>query len=160
MSATQVLWRLTWKEYRVQRNLWWAILIMTVMLDALIVCTLAIMDRPPMTAAGHVVIVFGAVAVYLLGCGATLFSLEHEQGTFEFQRLLPTTAGQVYLAKMGLAMASGLALWGCLSLFALLLAALMPTTGQLAVRPSDWGAGVVTFLEIFLWAVFFSLLIR
>ena len=51
-----------------------------------------------------------ATAVYMLGCGATLFATERELETFDFQRSLPVDAWRVFTAKTGWALASGCAL--------------------------------------------------
>ena len=48
----------------------------------------------------------GLPALYLLGCGAMLFAGEHEAGTYEFQRSLPTPAWPVFAAKVAFALLS------------------------------------------------------
>ena len=157
MNSSISLWRLTWKEYRVQRSLWLAVLILTALIQTCSAFIAALtQDGPPTSGVGYLVSAFVAVGVYMLGCGATLFALEHEHGTFDFQRLLPVPAWQVYVAKLGVGFLSGIVLLAAL----LVLAHALFVGWHAILAPADWLAGCVTFTEIFVWAVLFSLLLR
>ena len=84
-----IFWRLVWKEYRLQRALWVAIVVLTLLLQAIVVWTVA-------DAADRVTYLFGIALVltasYGLGCGVVLFAAERETGTFEFQRAIPASS--------------------------------------------------------------------
>src|SRR5688572_21911630 len=101
MSPAISFWRLTWKEYRTQRSLWLSVLILTALIQICIAVVATLSDPAPITGAGYAAIAFISVAVYMLGCGATLFALEHETGSYDFQRLLPVSVWQMYGAKLG-----------------------------------------------------------
>lgn len=156
MNFTSGFWRLAWKEYRSQRSLWLSVLVLTAIVEVIISLVLSLTNNRPIPSSGHLVVAFVAVAVYLLGCGATLFALEHEGGTFEFQRLLPVSTWHVYWAKIGVGFLSGLGLLAALVLFE----HAFFVGWQPVLAPIDWGAAVINFGEVFLWAVLFSLVLR
>lgn len=155
MLTDTMFWRLVWKEYRVQRSLWLAVVVLTPLVQ---LCPLLYAgfsaQAPP--AGLFVGIALAATAVYMLGCGATLFATERELGTFEFQRSLPVDAWRVFSAKTGLALASGCALS----------AVLWSVTFALFIRPWLLNLeqylliGLVATAEVFAWGVCFSLLLR
>lgn len=151
-----IFWRLFWKEYRLQRALWIAMAVLTAMVQLAIYGALAPIDRPLFlfwTAGGF-------PALYLLGCGATLFAGEHDAGTFDFQRALPVRAATVFLAKTTLALSSGVAMIvpAVLLAFALGGWTLDPEKGfsPLAVLLVSGFFGV----ELLFWSMAFSLLTR
>src|SRR5690606_19105220 len=78
---------LFWKEYRTQRSLWAAILLLALLFGVLLVSwgTLA----GPSGGASRGAIFFAMLAfppVYAWACGALLFAGEHDQETFDFLR--------------------------------------------------------------------------
>lgn len=160
-SDTQ-FWRLVWKEYRVQRPLWLAILIATPVLQAALVMfawwmgDARVLFIPTDVAQALFAIGFVTTAIYLLGCSATMFAVEHETGSFDFQRALPSNQPRVFWAKIGFSLVS----------FLLLTAVLWLLTQVLFVRftateVSWFGAfGVLYMAELFAWSVFALLLIR
>ena len=102
----------------------------------------------------------GLSAFYFLGCGAILFAGEQEAGTYEFQRALPVGPGRVFAAKMVFAIVSALAMFVGTWLLALGLSGwtFHPLQGF-----SPLGVLIVFGffgLEMFLWAVLFSMLSR
>ena len=96
--SLSIFWRLFWKEYRLQRSLWIAMTVLTVMLQLLV----AVYERR-LGSIGATTLYFIAVAfpaLYALGCGATLFAGEREADTYEFQRSLPVRALSVFIGKI------------------------------------------------------------
>ncbi len=160
-SDTQ-FWRLVWKEYRVQRPLWLALLIATPFLQAGMLGMRWVFDdfrmSPFTTETANALTAIGFIAsvIYLLGCSATMFSVEHETGVFDFQRVLPTNQARVFLAKVGFAFVSCLlltvALW-------LVTRGVFLSDGP---RGSTWFGtyGLLYMAEVFAWSIFASLLIR
>ncbi len=163
MFSDTPFWRLVWKEYRTQRPLWLALLIATPLMQVGLLGLIWINDgfRPSggMTegiANSLMATGFIASVVYLLGCCATMFSVEHETGVFDFQRVLPTNQPRVFWAKIGFAAASSLLLTAILWLV---------TRGVFlwdAPHESTWFGtyGLLYMAEIFAWSVFASLLVR
>ena len=82
------VWRIAWKEYRTQRPLWLAIVVLTLLVQFGYQIAVTIGGENVSEQVLYVM-AMGAAAVYALGCGATLFAAERETGTFEFQRGLP-----------------------------------------------------------------------
>ncbi|NIO14943.1 MAG: hypothetical protein GTO31_13900, partial [Xanthomonadales bacterium] len=72
-----------WKELRLQRAFWIAMLVLTVLLQWVVVGMTP--AGPPRTNWLFEVAMVLA-ALYAVGCGATLFATEHETGTYDFQR--------------------------------------------------------------------------
>ncbi|NLF08692.1 MAG: hypothetical protein GX594_12050 [Pirellulaceae bacterium] len=152
--------RLVWKEYRLQRALWIAMILLTAMLLFLFhVFALNTTERFCWQLSAGLVL----PALYCLGCGATLFAGEREAGTFEFQRSLPVGAKTVFAAKFLFALASAAAM------FALSGAALLMLNPGSEINPSEmlqrYAVAVgrrmpLLGLELLLWSVLFSLLLR
>ncbi len=160
-SDTQ-FWRLVWKEYRVQRPLWLALLIASPVLQVAWLVLMWIVDgrhtvlNSPDLARAFFAIGFVTSAIYLLGCCATMFSVEHETGSFDFQRVLPSNQPRVFWAKVGFAAVSFLALTTLLWLMTQVLFVRFA-----AIEPSWFGAyGVLYMAELFVWSMLASLLIR
>ncbi|MCX7420986.1 MAG: hypothetical protein NT013_15800 [Planctomycetia bacterium] len=160
-SDTQ-FWRLVWKEYRVQRPLWLALLIASPVLQLAWLVLMWIVDGPraefisPDLARGFFAIGFVTSAIYLLGCCATMFSVEHETGSFDFQRVLPSNQPRLFFAKVGFAAVSFLVLTAALWLLTQILFVRFA-----AIEPSWFGAyGVLYMAELFVWSVLASLMIR
>ena len=147
-------WRIVWKEYRTQRPLWLAMVVLTLLIQFGYQLAVTV-------AGGDVseqvlfVIAMGAAAVYALGCGATLFATERETGTYEFQRGLPLAWRPLFAGKAGFGAASVLAL--AILLWSVTIAM---TGGRLpAWRDGGqlWGGGLLAAWEVFAWSLFFSL---
>ena len=160
-SDTQ-FWRLIWKEYRVQRPLWLVLLVATPLLQVMVLAINWVdKDFRPLTMTdglsnGLMAMGFIASVIYLLGCSATMFSVEHETGVFDFQRVLPANQPRVFWAKVSFAFLS------CV----LLTAALWLVTRGVFLadgpRGSTWFGtyGLLYMAEVFAWSIFASLLIR
>ncbi|MDA1049107.1 MAG: hypothetical protein O3C40_01325 [Planctomycetota bacterium] len=154
---TAIFWRLVWKEYRQQRALWTAIALAGLIFQAavLIYCSLngvADLSNRLFTVALSVPV------LYSLGCGAALFAGEHEAETFPFQQSLPVSAGRVFFAKFAFGTVSALLLFPVLWLLAFAMASwqLPDATWHLEL----WAGGIVTTLEVLVWAVLGSLVLR
>src|SRR5262245_58407088 len=98
-----VIQRLLWKEYRVQRGFWLS------MAGFAILCQLVVLFIPKVTIS-HTSWLFGLAlgipAFYALGCGATLFAAEREEGTLEHLRLLAAPAWKIWWSKLAFGIAS------------------------------------------------------
>lgn len=157
MNPSESFLRLAWKEYRVQRPLWLTMATLTPIVQAIVagVSELKIINDSPLTADGQMVVGLAALAVYWLGCGATLFATEHEMGTFDFQRTMPVTAWQVFAAKFAVALSSGVLLGTSLWLIT------QVAFAHFEARAVDlWIPVVLTAVEVLVWSIFFSLILR
>ena len=112
MNGT-IFWRLVWKEYRVQRALWFSIVALTLLLQCLV---LLLSDRRDGFVGPLFALPVLMAALYALGCGATLFATERETGTYEFQRSVPVASSTVFWGKVAFALASTAALPRCCGL--------------------------------------------
>ena len=150
-----IFWRLVWKEYRLMRNFWIAMAVLTVILELILCVTVwNEYDRVPM-------IFFTALALpafYAMGCGATLFSTEHETGTYQFQRALPVSAWRLFLGKIPFGLVSTPLLFLVLWASAWIISGLRFPEADF--HAGIWGLCGIAALEFFLWGVFFSLLCR
>lgn len=162
MFSDTKFWRLVWKEYRTQLPLWLALLIATPLLQIGMLILRYDDDGfgfgPYTTETANFLMAIGFIAsiVYLLGCCATMFSVEHETGVFDFQRVLPTNQPRVFWAKVSFAAASSLLLTAILWLV---------TRGIFlwnAPQGSTWFGtyGLLYMAEIFAWSIFASLIVR
>jgi hypothetical protein len=162
MSNT-AFWRVVWKEYRHERALWLVFVLLAVLLQVVVFVVSQLTDAPDTVGA-----LFGIAVIvpmfYALGCGASLFAAEHETGTYDWLRSLPVSAGRLAAGKFFLGAASAIMLPPVLCVTAWALAA-----GRVPTPPEPgllWAGGVVAFFvllvlfELFVWAVFFSLILR
>ena len=160
-----IFWRLIWKEYRVQRAFWIGIAVLTVLLICL--ARFSVVDP-----AARMDWQFGFAVVlptlFAAACGGMLFAVDHEAGTYEFQRSLPVRPAHLLLSKFVFAFLSIMALYVVGWLAAVLLSGL-PLADAFQILPSFvlfarrhmMGAASIFFpLELFLWSSLFSLLLR
>ncbi len=149
-----IFWRLVWKEYRVQRSFWVAMVFMA------LVGQLLILWLPHQTETWRTVWLFrvglALGAFYALGCGATLFAAEHEAATFPFQRALPVSAARVFGSKLAFAGVSTGAMLAAVWLLSVLLARWQLPSPQDHLEV--WGLWGVAAVELLAWSTFFSLL--
>lgn len=148
-----ILWRLSWKEYRLQRMLWISVAMLTTLLLAM---EFVILD-PPDKIPWMFWLALAFPALYPLGCGAMLFAGEHEAGTYDFQRSLPVEARHVFLVKMPFTFVNTAILFGLMWLLAAFLSDWKVPVDAQGKLPAMMGAFA---LLAFLWAVFFSLLLK
>lgn len=164
-----IFWRLFWKEYRVQRAFWLCIAVLAVLLMALPAVTIANSgDRLYWRFAVARIL----PALFTAACGAMLFATEHESGTYEFQRALPLSPRQLLLGKVAFAFSSIVALYAACWLAAVIFSrvplgealASLPNWAPIGL-PGRWVhvpllASLCFALELFLWSVLFSLVLR
>ena len=112
MTTTDVFRRVLWKEYRVLRAFWLALVAIVVCSQVIAWTYLPIEDS--LAAFAGIMIV--ALTLYALAAGAILFAVEREEGTEAFLQAIPVTSLRLFIAKVVLAIASTLALFGLLSL--------------------------------------------
>ena len=153
-----ILWRVFWKEYRLQRPLWLVVAALAVLTGLL---TFACSLNPFFTTVTLRYIALATPALYALGCGAMLFAGEHETETYEFQRSLPTRASSLLIGKVVFAVFSTAAMLGLMQLLVLLwAAAASPGIRRALERTLAWATIGFFTVEVFVWAVFFSLLTK
>lgn len=154
MSDT-VLQRLVWKEYRVQRGFWLS------MAGLAVVCQVVVLLIPERSVS-HASVLFGLAfgfpAFYALGCGATLFAAEREEGTLELLRVLAAPGWKVWWSKLGFSVASTVGLLGLLWVLAFSLSRGKSFDAELQV--SLWAVWGVLAIEFLGWAIFFSLVTK
>lgn len=154
---TTIFWRLVWKEYRQQRALWTAIALAGLIFQVavLVYCALYGVSGLPDK---MFTVALSVPILYSLGCGAALFAGEHEAETFSFQQALPVAAGRVFMAKVVFGLLSALALFPVLWLLAYAMTSwkLPDATWHLQL----WVGGVVATIEVLIWALLGSLILR
>jgi hypothetical protein len=154
-----ILRRVIWKEYRLQRPLWLVVTALAILADLL---TLWCDPNPfyKMITLHYIALI--TPALYVLGCGATLFAGEHEAETYEFQRSLPVGAMSILVGKVVLVILSAVAMVALMVSFARLLAPLpaLPQGTPAPWRLLAWATVGFFTVEMFVWAVFFSLLTK
>jgi ABC-type transport system involved in multi-copper enzyme maturation permease subunit len=152
MNGT-IFWRLVWKEYRVQRALWFSIVVLTLLLQCLV---LLLSDRGDGFLGPLFALPVLMAALYALGCGATLFATERETGTYEFQRSVPVASSTVFWGKVALALASTAAIAGLLWMVTYAIAG----SRWPAAEPQReiWGMLGLGAAEALAWGVLFSLI--
>ncbi len=150
-----VLNRLVWKEYRLLRGFWWAMLIAALLGQ---LYALWLFSSTPNYAQSIFLIGISLTACYALGCGATAFAGEREAGTYALQRVLPVTPPAVLLGKLLFATISTLALGVLLWLVATLLVYFRWDIGA-GTYAGLALLGALKSIELLVWGVFFSLLL-
>jgi hypothetical protein len=162
-SDTQ-FWRLIWKEYRVHRPLWLVLLVGTPLMQIFFLATFWLFKsgQGHFLTSDEIAIVFGvsfaASFIYVLGCGATTFSIEHESGNFDCQRVLPIRMPRVLLAKAGFALVSGMAL--TLLVWVLTRGIFGPEAHARVVGEWFGPLGLLYLFEVLAWSLCASLLVR
>ena len=110
-------------------------------------------------------IVATCVVLYALGAGATVFAVEREEETDAFLQALPVRSGQLFIAKVALAVGSTLALAMVLLLLTLAWTWLVSARRSLATASSHeilatLGVSSAVAATALVWALFFSLVLR
>lgn len=150
-SAAQIT-HIFWKEYRTQRSLWLAIVLLFLTGAGLSVLFLPELQRPDASAlffSGVMTVVF-----YMLASGSILYASEKEQKTDVFLRTLPANPWVVLGVKCAWVMLSSLIAFGIFSGAAFLLGKSSPIAGD---DLQDW-LKVIAYL--FSCSLFATLLTR
>jgi hypothetical protein len=153
MTGRYFSYQVFWKEYRQMRGFWLAVLGLTVMLQVIVYVAAAGMEAGPLYG---LAVCFSVL--YALGCGATTFAVEHENGTYEFLRSLPTRGLPTFFSKVAFTFISA----PLLVVATLLSARIISRHHDLSelARPELAGGWIAGSLFLFLWATLFSLLMR
>lgn len=166
MTNAKIMRRLLWKDYRLQRMFWICMGALGILLQFL---GFMVREASPEDQLFWLFgVSIGIPAFYALGCGATMFALERESGTFEFQRGLPVAAGRFFWNNTLFGAISTVAMIALLFLSALCFSvlSLWLSGSQFPNLPEGfwflyyfgfWGIGV---LELFVWGSFFSLVLK
>ena len=153
-----VVWRLLWKEYRVQRAFWLSMAGIAVL--GQLVCLAIPGSYPGDVSSWAFAWAMVWPGLYALGCGATLFAVEQEEGTIEQLRMLAAPAGRVFLSKLLFGVASTATLAGVLWMLAVVLRrGQLPAAHEYRVDPREaWRLWGVLCVEGFVWGLFASLI--
>ncbi len=146
-------YQIFWKEYRQMRGFWLSVFAMTVMLQV----TICFVPVNPLADQ-----LYGLAAcfsvLYALGCGATMFAVEHENGTYDFLRALPTRGLPTFVSKVAFTVVSA----PLLVIATLISAEILALSRDLyRLAPIEYlGLWAIGSTLLFVWAAFFSLLMR
>jgi ABC-type transport system involved in multi-copper enzyme maturation permease subunit len=149
-----IFWRLMWKEYRLQRAFWIA---MAAFFILTMLCVWTFGNDRQEQVRWYFSLAFGIPAFYALGCASTMFSGEHDAGTYEFQRMQPVPAVGVFWSKIVFAAASILAMIVVFWLLALVFSGSLPSLKE---SVETWILAIVFTWSFIVWGVFLSLLIK
>lgn len=162
MTGRFLSYRIFWKEYRQMRGFWLGLFGITVLLQVILCFT-----AHGAAADSLYGLALCFTVLYALGCGATAFALEHENGTYDFLRALPTKGLQTFVSKIAFTAVSApllvLALSASAAILGLRMAPLsyVPTATALLQAVGTallfWALGSSI---LFVWAAFFSLLMQ
>ena len=148
-----IFWRLVWKEYRLQRDLWISMFVLTVLLMLLFFAS----TRPP----EQTVLLFwtaaGLPSCCLLGCGAVLFAGEREAGTYELQRSLPVAATWVFAAKIVFVLLATAIMFSLSGLLAFFLASRTQHCRRGSARGPLYHVGILRAGDVFVGHAVFAL---
>ena len=157
--------RLLWKEYRVQRGLWLAMAVGSVMLQALIAF---LMPSGPERFQGIVPIAFMLTFFYAIGSGAITFAIEREEGTQLRPVMLGCPPGLTLAVKTIFGIVTTALLLATTSCSGMLLTLGSLTLPENTLHPEAQGMIIplallfvaLPYLGSLLWSTFFSLLTR
>ena len=138
LPPRSVVERLAWREYRLTRGFWLAVLLMSIGLQFAWRWYASFWSK---NAADEPVIWWTALAmplIYLLAALGTTFSREHETGVFRHLETLPVSSFAIWLGKYIPAIAGTFLMMGLLALSALYLRA-----ETIDVVPPRWNATAV-----------------
>ncbi|MEX0612052.1 MAG: hypothetical protein WD738_14435 [Pirellulales bacterium] len=153
--AAAIVRRFVWKEYRMLRGLWLAVLVM----GALAQWALSVLMPPSVD---HATILFStalaAAVLYAVGASAISFSVEHEEETYDFLAGLPTTWWPLFAGKLFVAAVSAFALAAVLSIIGWALCGFKsPRSNDTSIALAILGVAIIEGLA---WGTFFSLLVK
>ncbi len=101
--------RFAWKEYRTLRGFWLAVLVLGLLVDWL---SGVLLSPGSNLALVWLCVALAAATLYAAGAAAILFSLEHEEGTYDFLCGMPTAWGPMFVGKLLVATLSAIGVAG------------------------------------------------
>ncbi len=101
-----LLRRVLWKEYRTYRGFWIAMVILALAMQFFFVYAHRVTSGRPVETEALGFLALGMTVFYALGIGATIFNLEHEQGTWDQLRAWPSSFRIPWLGKLVFALLS------------------------------------------------------
>ena len=147
--------RFAWKEYRTLRGLWLAVLVVGMLVQLISRAVAAPGTVLPPIMLG---LSLGACILYVVAAAAILFSVEHEEETYQFLSGLPVRWLPMTVGKLVVALCSTLALAAALIAFGWAVAGCeLPATRVTSQLVALLGVGI---LEALAWATLFSLLVK
>jgi hypothetical protein len=157
--------RLLWKEYRVQRGLWLAMAVGSVLLQALIVF---LVGSDQESFQGIVPVAFMLTGFYAIGSGAITFAIEREEGTQLRPVMLGCPPGLTLTVKTIFGLVATVLLLGTTICSGMLLSRgsltlpenTFPPEVQRMIVPLALLFVALPYLGCLLWSMFFSLLTR
>jgi hypothetical protein len=152
-EAMNAYWHLMWKEYRVVRLFWIAVVVLAVLLELLIV---ALSQNVPQANAAIWAMAFGAPVLFAFGCAGTSFAVEKEEGTIDFLRAAPVTGQQLIVSKLTIAALATVGMY--MALWALGLFVLRDRVYDSASMLRIFAVAGITSLEAIAWGTLFSLI--
>ena len=154
-TLSPIAHRFAWKEYRTLRGLWFAVLV----LGILVQCGLMLLAAP---GADVPLITFGAAlgsaVLYAVGAAAIMFAVEHEDETYGFLAGLPTSWLPIFLAKLVAVTFSSIVLAAALVLIGWFVAGgRWPSATNCGLLLGLYG---IAMFESIAWGTLFSLLLK
>jgi hypothetical protein len=155
VPAAAVISRFVWKEFRMLRGLWLAVGILGLLMQ-----WVSHKVSPP--AVDQPMLLFStalcAAVLYAVGAASTIFSVEHEEGTYDYLTSLPSTWWPLYVGKLIVVIVSVFALAAGLSVSGWVIC-------DFGTRDSNDTRGAlalfgVASLEAIAWGTLFSLLLK
>lgn len=145
--------QLLWKEYRSIRGFWIALAALAIGLELLV---LALSENRDWSTTFVYNVALATPVFFAIGCIATAFAVEKEEGTFDWLQASPATDGQVFWTKLGLCLVATAGMFLVMWPLTMWLAdARMPGQETLGGMLGLW---LVAALEVVAWGMLFSLL--
>lgn len=152
---TAALWRLTWKEYRANRALWIAVVVLVVVSQAAAALFLHSTSHSATPETNLIyLLALGGPIFFAAGSAGMAFAIEREEGTIDFLRAAPVSPKFVVASKMGVATLATIAL-----IVALWPMALWFSRGQMPTADAhgSFVIGLLLAFEAIAWGTLFSL---
>jgi len=143
--------RFLWKEYRMLRGFWIALLVLTIIEQLVSQMFFSDVRALPSWLFSSA---WGGAALFAVGAAVTLFGAENEERTREFLQLLSERWLPMFLAKVLLALVGAVGLGIVLSLTGRLIGGQWPSAIEVQIALAVVGVSV---LEVTAWGLLFSL---
>ena len=156
-SNRQIVSRLLWKEFRQIQWLLLFVILLGCAAEMLCVLMLAADIRRSGWIAPEIVATVIPI-LFAVGCGATIFTCEHDNRTFLFQRLLPASRWQILGTKFGLMIGGTIFLFLFFGTAAILMQEFRPPDE--VFQPPSMSINGLFVCEMLIWSLFFSMVER